>query len=85
MYVVAIRLLIRLSICHVHSAQSTQTNKSRLKLLHAREQHLSELFNVARNKLLELSQDEEKYEALLKHVIVQVRRAVPDMAKSSSL
>ncbi|KAB5588387.1 V-type H+-transporting ATPase subunit E [Ceratobasidium theobromae] len=52
-------------------AQSTQTNKSRLKLLHAREQHLSELFNVARNKLLELSQDEEKYEALLKHVIVQ--------------
>ncbi|MCV2423711.1 V-type proton ATPase subunit E, partial [Paucibacter sp. DJ4R-1] len=39
-------------------AQSTQTNKSRLKLLHAREQHLSDLFVAARNQLLELSKDE---------------------------
>ncbi|CUA70747.1 V-type H+-transporting ATPase subunit E [Rhizoctonia solani] len=52
-------------------AQSTQTNKSRLKLLHAREQHLSDLFTNARNQLLDLSKDEQKYEDLLKSVIVQ--------------
>ncbi|CAE7139617.1 unnamed protein product [Rhizoctonia solani] len=52
-------------------AQSTQTNKSRLKLLHAREQHLSDLFTNARNQLLELSKDEQKYEDLLKGIIVQ--------------
>ncbi|KAF8751238.1 ATPase V1 A1 complex subunit E [Rhizoctonia solani] len=55
----------------VKIAQSTQTNKSRLKLLHAREQHLSELFTNARNQLLELSKDEQKYEDLLKSIIVQ--------------
>ncbi|QRV78727.1 V-type H+-transporting ATPase subunit E [Ceratobasidium sp. AG-Ba] len=52
-------------------AQSTQTNKSRLKLLHAREQHLSDLFNAARTQLLELSKDEEKYGQLLEGIIVQ--------------
>ncbi|CCO32786.1 V-type proton ATPase subunit E 1 OS=Bos taurus GN=ATP6V1E1 PE=2 SV=1 [Rhizoctonia solani AG-1 IB] len=52
-------------------AQSTQTNKSRLKLLHAREQYLSDLFTNARNQLLELSKDEQKYEDLLKGIIVQ--------------
>ncbi|KAG9082589.1 V-ATPase V1 sector subunit E [Ceratobasidium sp. UAMH 11750] len=52
-------------------AQSTQTNKSRLKLLHAREQHLSDLFNAARTQLLDLSKDEEKYGKFLEGIIVQ--------------
>jgi len=36
-------------------AQSTLTNKSRLKLLHRREEHLQDLFAAARTSLLSLS------------------------------
>ncbi|PVG01270.1 putative vacuolar ATP synthase subunit E [Serendipita vermifera] len=52
-------------------AQSTQTNKSRLKLLQAREQYLSELFAVAREELLTLSKDESRYVQLLEETITQ--------------
>ncbi|KAG8741287.1 V-ATPase V1 sector subunit E [Ceratobasidium sp. 414] len=61
---------LKMQVASPH-AQSTQTNKSRLKLLHAREQHLSDLFHAARTQLLELSKDEEKYGRLLEGIIVQ--------------
>ena len=38
------------------STQSTFTNKSRLKLLHRREEHVQDLFDSARQSLAELSQ-----------------------------
>ncbi|KAG8803217.1 V-ATPase V1 sector subunit E [Serendipita sp. 411] len=52
-------------------AQSTQTNRSRLRLLQAREQYLGELFNAAREELLTLSKDEGRYVQLLEDTITQ--------------
>jgi V-type H+-transporting ATPase subunit E len=52
-------------------AQSTLTNKSRLKLLQRREEHLQDLFTEARQSLLELAKDEGRYVQLLEGVIVQ--------------
>ncbi|KAF8504244.1 ATPase V1/A1 complex subunit E [Hysterangium stoloniferum] len=52
-------------------AQSTQTNKSRLRLLQAREQHLQDLFETARSAIVTLSQDEAKYAQLIESTIVQ--------------
>jgi len=51
--------------------QSTQTNKSRLRLLQAREQHLQDLFTAARSSILKLSKEEGRYAQLLEGVIVQ--------------
>jgi len=51
--------------------QSTQTNKSRLRLLQSREQYLQDLFSTARERILELSRDEGRYVQLLEGVIVQ--------------
>ena len=42
----------RIPLC---SAQSTLTNKSRLKLLHRREEHLQDLFNTARQEITNVS------------------------------
>jgi len=52
-------------------ARSTATNKSRLRLLQAREQHLQDLFSDARERIIELSADEGKYTQLLQGIIVQ--------------
>ncbi|KAK1231383.1 V-ATPase V1 sector subunit E [Marasmius sp. AFHP31] len=52
-------------------AQSTSTNKSRLKLLHRREEHLQELFSAARDEVLKLSEDDSRYVQFLEGVIVQ--------------
>ncbi|KAG7092187.1 hypothetical protein E1B28_008556 [Marasmius oreades] len=52
-------------------AQSTLTNKSRLKLLHRREEHLQELFSTAREEVLKLSEDNSRYVQFLEDVIVQ--------------
>nr|QXO15400.1 V-type proton ATPase subunit E [Pleurotus tuber-regium] len=52
-------------------AQSTLTNKSRLKLLHRREEHLQDLFNTARSQILTLAQDEGRYTQFLEGVIIQ--------------
>ncbi|KAF9259242.1 ATPase, V1/A1 complex, subunit E [Marasmius fiardii PR-910] len=52
-------------------AQSTLTNKSRLKLLHRREEHLQELFSAAREEVLKLSEDDARYIQFLEGVIVQ--------------
>jgi len=52
-------------------AQSTQTNKSRLRLLQAREQFSQDLFETARSAIVTLSQDEAKYAQLIESTIVQ--------------
>jgi V-type H+-transporting ATPase subunit E len=53
------------------SAQSTLTNKSRLKLLHRREEHLQDLFSTSRSSILSLAADEGRYVQFLEGVIVQ--------------
>lgn len=42
----------------VPSAQSNLTNKSRLRLLHQREEHVQDLFATARAELVKLSAGE---------------------------
>ncbi|EPQ31413.1 uncharacterized protein PFL1_00748 [Pseudozyma flocculosa PF-1] len=52
-------------------AQSTQTNKSRLKVLQTREQHLQTLFDQAKERLSGLTDDQEAYKKLLQNLILQ--------------
>ncbi|PFH51642.1 hypothetical protein AMATHDRAFT_58786 [Amanita thiersii Skay4041] len=55
-------------------AQSTLTNKSRLKLLHRREEHLQDLFSIARSSLLSLSDSDGengRYAQFLEGIITQ--------------
>ncbi|KAG6873719.1 hypothetical protein C0995_012183 [Termitomyces sp. Mi166 len=52
-------------------AQSTLTNKSRLKLLHRREEHLQDLFSTSRAAVVKLAKDEGRYVQFLQGVIVQ--------------
>ncbi|KAH7920123.1 ATPase V1/A1 complex subunit E [Leucogyrophana mollusca] len=52
-------------------AHSNLTNKSRLKLLHRREEQLQELFATARSSILTLAEDEGRYAQFLEGVIVQ--------------
>ncbi|KAI0300092.1 ATPase V1/A1 complex subunit E [Multifurca ochricompacta] len=51
--------------------QSTLTNKSRLRLLHRREEHLQDLFTSARAQIARLADDEARYVQFLEGVIVQ--------------
>lgn len=52
-------------------AQSNHVNKSRLKVLQARQQLLDELFLDTRNQLQKISQDKDRYSTLLKDLILQ--------------
>jgi len=52
-------------------AQSTLTNKSRLKLLHRREEHLQDLFSTSRSSILALAKDDGRYTQFLEGIIVQ--------------
>jgi len=52
-------------------AQSTLTNKSRLRLLHRREEHLQDLFGTARTSILTLAKDEGRYIQFLEGIVVQ--------------
>ncbi|KZT06741.1 ATPase V1/A1 complex subunit E [Laetiporus sulphureus 93-53] len=52
-------------------AQSTLTNKSRLRLLQQREEHLQDLFYSAREMILDLARDKARYVQFLEGVIVQ--------------
>ncbi|TBU48930.1 ATPase V1/A1 complex subunit E [Dichomitus squalens] len=52
-------------------AHSTLTNKSRLKLLQQREEHLQDLFATARAAIDELAMDEGRYVQFLQGIIVQ--------------
>lgn len=55
-----------------YSAESNATNKSRLEILQARESHLNDLFEEARNKLATLAEkDTKKYGTLLADLITQ--------------
>ena len=47
------------------------TNKSRLKLLQRREEHLQDLFSTARSSILELAKDDGRYTQFLGGIIVQ--------------
>ncbi|KAF8331395.1 uncharacterized protein EI90DRAFT_2920395 [Cantharellus anzutake] len=52
-------------------AQSTSTNKSRLRVLQAREELLQDLFTEARSRIASLSADEGKYSQLLEGIVVE--------------
>ncbi|KAG6376716.1 ATPase V1 A1 complex subunit E [Boletus reticuloceps] len=52
-------------------AQSNLTNKSRLRLLHRREEQIQELFETARTQLVTLAEDEGRYIQFLEGAIVQ--------------
>lgn len=52
-------------------AQSTLTNKSRLRLLQQREEHLQDLFSTARASIIELAAEEGRYVQFLEGVIAQ--------------
>ncbi|CAG8701960.1 4344_t:CDS:2, partial [Cetraspora pellucida] len=52
-------------------AQSNYINKSRLKVLQARQQMLDELFTETRSQLKKISQDRDSYRDLLKDLILQ--------------
>jgi V-type H+-transporting ATPase subunit E len=54
----------------IDRSHSTLTNKSRLKLLHLREQHLQDLFQTSRDDLASLSSSSQ-YVQFLEGVIVQ--------------
>ena len=55
----------------IHSAQSTQINKNRLKVLSCRQQVLNELFSEARSKLQSVSSNKTVYTVLVKNLILQ--------------
>ncbi|GJE92375.1 ATPase V1/A1 complex subunit E [Phanerochaete sordida] len=52
-------------------AQSTLTNKSRLKLLQQREEHIQDLFTTAREQISDLSANESAYAQFLEANILQ--------------
>jgi V-type H+-transporting ATPase subunit E len=52
-------------------ARSTVTNKTRLKILAARQQLLDEIFEEARKKLEDVSKDEGNYTTILKNLILE--------------
>ena len=51
--------------------RSTVANKSRLRILSARQELLDDLFDKARTKLGDVTKDKKKYEALLVKLIVE--------------
>lgn len=55
----------------MRSAQSNLTNKSRLRLLHRREEQVQELFETARTQIVTFSEDEGRYAQFLEGAIVQ--------------
>ncbi|KAI7887331.1 ATP synthase subunit [Lichtheimia hyalospora FSU 10163] len=52
-------------------AQSNHINKARLRVLQERQQSLDTLFEATRDKIFEVSSDEEKYATLLEGLILQ--------------
>ncbi|KLO18226.1 ATPase V1/A1 complex subunit E [Schizopora paradoxa] len=52
-------------------SQSTQNNKSRLKVLQRHDEHVQSLFEAAREQLLELSKDKGRYSQFLESLILQ--------------
>lgn len=52
-------------------SQSTVTNKTRLKVLAARQQLLDEIFETARGRLAGISGDEGRYEGVLVNLVLE--------------
>ncbi|KAI6121207.1 ATPase V1 A1 complex subunit E [Pisolithus sp. B1] len=52
-------------------AQSNLTNKSRLRILHKREEQLQELFAAAREEISNFAQDEGRYSQFLEGAVLQ--------------
>ena len=57
-------------------AASNITNKSRLRILNARQQVLDSIFEDARKKLPEIQKDKEKYEDALRNLILEAMYAI---------
>jgi V-type H+-transporting ATPase subunit E len=57
-------------------AASNITNKSRLKILNARQQVLDQIFEDARKKLPGIQKDKKKYEETLKNLILEAMYAL---------
>ncbi|KAG6334205.1 hypothetical protein ID866_4890 [Astraeus odoratus] len=52
-------------------AQSNLTNKSRLKILHRREEQLQELFETSRSEIAKFAEDQGRYSQFLEGIILQ--------------
>ncbi|KAG0644580.1 ATPase, V1/A1 complex, subunit E [Tuber brumale] len=52
-------------------ARSNVTNKTRLKVLSARQQLLDDIFDKAREGLADISKDEGRYEGILKNLVLE--------------
>ncbi|KAL4063680.1 ATPase, V1/A1 complex, subunit E [Scleroderma yunnanense] len=52
-------------------AQSNLTNKSRLQILHRREEQLQDLFEISRAEIAKLAEDEGRYSQFLEGAILQ--------------
>ncbi|KZV74217.1 ATPase V1/A1 complex subunit E [Peniophora sp. CONT] len=52
-------------------AQSTLTNKARLRLLHRREEHLQDLFSGSREEITKLAADDGRYVQFLEGITLQ--------------
>jgi V-type H+-transporting ATPase subunit E len=57
-------------------AASNTTNKSRLRILNARQQVLDQIFEDARKKLPDIQKDKKKYEEILKNLILEAMYAL---------
>jgi V-type H+-transporting ATPase subunit E len=53
-------------------ASSILTNKSRLRVLNARQEVLNDVFDDARSQLTGLQKNTDKYKELLKNLILEV-------------
>jgi V-type H+-transporting ATPase subunit E len=53
-------------------AASNITNKSRLRILNAREEVVDSIFEDARQRLPDIQKDKEKYQSILKNLILEV-------------
>jgi len=56
---------------HSRSAQSNLTNKSRLQILHRREEQLQSLFEISREEVARFEEDEGRYSQFLEGAILQ--------------
>jgi len=52
-------------------ARSTVTNRTRLRILAARQQLLDDIFEKARGKLADVSKDEERYANIIKNLVLE--------------
>ena len=53
-------------------AKSNINNKSRLRILNARQEVLDSIFEEARKRLPEIQKDKQKYQSVLKNLILEV-------------